>query len=326
MYGRKVRAKPIANVIREVELWAEAGTELIFFSDDNFVGNRPYAKDLLRALIKFNSGRKNRVYFYTQASIDMAKDRELLELMRDANFAGVFIGIESPRKSSLAETLKVQNVHTDDITEAIHIVQSYGLWVSGGMIVGFDHDDTDIFEEQYQFLQEAGVVFAQMSILEAMPKTPLYERIKEAGRLIDYTEGLATNIMPLSMSYDELVQGYTRLIQRVYAYDAYRERYLNSLAKMKDHSFAGDHPKRTLRGMWSLLRIVGYYLLTLDVERRRFFFEMMRGTFKLSPTAWRWTIRYLANFIHFHIFSRKHVLVVMAPLTQPVPVEQAKAS
>ena len=92
----------------------------------------------------FNAGRKHPVYFYTQASIDTAKDTALLELMRDANFAGVFIGIESPRKAALAETLKMQNVHTEDMAEAIHTIQSYGLFVSGGMIIGFDSDDMDI--------------------------------------------------------------------------------------------------------------------------------------------------------------------------------------
>src|SRR5262249_32544384 len=152
-------------------------------------------------------------------SIDTARDVELMELMRDANFAGMFIGIESPRKSSLTETLKVQNVHTVDLEQAVHTIQSYGLWVSGGMIVGFDHDDTDIFNEQYDFLQRSGVVFAQMSLLEAMPKTPLWERMKSSGRLLEYRKGLLTNIVPMNMTYQQLVNGYTELIKRVYKHD-----------------------------------------------------------------------------------------------------------
>lgn len=325
MYGRKVRTKPIETVLREVELWADAGTELIFFSDDNFVGNRPYAKELLRALVAFNSKRAHPIYFYTQASIDTARDRELMELLRDANFAGIFIGIESPRKSSLSETMKVQNVHTSDLDEAIHTIQSYGLWVSGGMIVGFDHDDKDIFDEQFQFLQRTGVVFAQMSLLEAMPKTPLWERMKANGRLLEYRRGLATNISPLNLTYQELVNGYTDLIRRVYSYDAYRDRYLTSLRYMKGHTFPNDRPPRKWSHYLNLIRICAYYLCTLESQRRRFFFDMMKGTFSINPYAWRWTVRYLANFIHFHQYAQKHVWVVMAPMTEQV-LHEAKAS
>lgn len=316
VFGRKVRMKPVETVMKEVELWARGGSQWIFFSDDNFVGNRVYCKQLLRKLIEFNKPRRHPIFFYTQASIDMARDPELLELMREANFAGAFIGIESPRKSSLTETLKVQNVHTDDLSAAIHTVQSYGLWVSGGMIVGFDNDDVNIFEEQFQFLQQSGVVFAQMSLLEAMPKTPLYERIKASGRLIPYKDGLATNIMPANMTYEELISGYSKLIKRVYGYDAFAERFLTSLSYMKSASFALDRPSLRLRGFIGLCRLLAYYLLTSDSHRRRFFIKIMRGTLQLHPAAWKWAVRYAINFVHFHRFANTHVMVVLAPIAE----------
>ncbi len=272
VFGRKVRSKPVAAVIQEVQTWADSGQQVVFFSDDNFIGKRVYAKELLRALIEFNKPRKNKICFYTQASIDAAKDKELLELMRDANFGGFFIGIESPRKSALTETLKMQNVHTESLDQAIHTIQSYGLWVSGGMIVGFDNDDKDIFEEQYQFLQKAGVVFAQMSLLEAMPKTPLYARIKESGRLLAYKDGLATNIQPLNLSYHDLVEGYTNLIQKVYTHEACAERYLTSLKYMKDYTFPYESNRPSLHNFLTGLRILKHYLLTLDNGRRKLFF------------------------------------------------------
>lgn len=315
MYGRKVRTKPVDKVLQEVGLWADAGVDLIFFSDDNFVGNRPYCKELLRGLIDFNSRRAHPLCFYTQASIDMARDPELLRLMADANFAGVFIGIESPRKESLTETLKVQNVHTQDISEAVHTIQSYGLFVSGGMIVGFDHDDPEIFEEQFQFLQKSGVVFAQMSILEAMPKTPLYERIKASGRLIEYHDNLVTNIAPLNMSFEQLTEGYTHLIKRVYSFAAYRDRYLKSLDYMKDYGFPCDRPRPRLRNLLAVLRTICFYLFSPEPGARAFLYEMIAGTLKRQPRAWRWTMRYLTNFIHFHTYADRHVMVVMAPMT-----------
>lgn len=322
VFGRKVRTKPIDVVIKEVQLWADAGQDLIFFSDDNFVGNRPYAKQLLKELIKFNSARKHPICFYTQASIDMAKDDELLALLRDANFWGAFIGIESPRKAALQESLKMQNVHTEDLALAIHKIQSYGLFVSGGMIIGFDNDDADIFEEQHAFLQRAGVVFAQMSLLEAMPKTPLWDRMKEGGRLVEYREGLCTNIKPLNMTYEELVGGYTQLIQRVYSYASYKERFLGSLARMNGYTFPLDRPRPRLRNLFNLFKIFCYYILTLNRERQKFFFEMVKGTLEINPRAWRWTARYLCNFIHFHNYAHNIVMVVMAPLVkaEPAPV------
>ncbi len=316
MYGRKVRAKPIARVLEEVKLWCDAGQQFVFFSDDNFVGNRVYAKQLLRALAEFNADRKHPVYFYTQASIDTAKDTALLELMRDANFAGVFIGIESPRKAALAETLKMQNVHTEDMAEAIHTIQSYGLFVSGGMIIGFDSDDKDIFEEQFQFLQRAGVPFAQMSLLEAMPKTPLWTRMQDTGRLIEYREGLCTNIKPVTMTYEELITGYTQLIRKVYEFDNYVERYLTSLKFMQGNLFINDKPRLHFQALNTFFKILGYFALSKDARRRKFLKDMVVGTWKLQPRAWRWTFRYMINFIHFHQYAESNVMVVMAPAVE----------
>jgi radical SAM superfamily enzyme YgiQ (UPF0313 family)/fatty acid desaturase len=323
VFGRKVRAKPVETVMREVQMWADGGSQIIFFSDDNFVGNRVYCKSLLRSLIEFNKKRQYPVYFYTQASIDSAKDPELLGLMRDANFAGMFIGIESPRMSSLTETHKVQNVHTEDMSEAIHIIQSYGLFVSGGMIVGFDNDDVDIFDEQYEFLQRAGVVFAQMSLLEAMPKTPLYDRIKASGRLLEYYHGLPTNIMPMNMTLDELVAGYSRLIKRVYSYDAYAERYLLTLRNMNGHKFEMDNPLPLLRNLAGLVRTVMYYVCTTDRAKHKFFIKMMKGTMEINPHAWKWTLRYMVNFIHFHKFAHEDLLTTMAPMATKLPAAKA---
>lgn len=323
VFGRKVRTKPIEVVMKEVQLWADAGQELIFFSDDNFVGNRPYAKELLRELIRFNNARKHPVYFYTQASIDMAKDDELLGLLRDANFAGAFIGIESPRKAALQESLKVQNVHTEDLAVAIHKIQSCGLFVSGGMIVGFDNDDKDIFDEQFEFLQRAGVVFAQLSLLEAMPKTPLWERMKQNGRLEEYRTGLCTNIKPLNMTYDELVEGYSQLIRRVYDYDAYLERYLGTLTRMGSHKFPLDRPQPRLQNLINLLKIIVFYVFTVNARRRKFFFQMIQGTRRINPNAWRWTVRYLCNFIHFHRYAYEIGMVVIAPLVKMQPPQDS---
>lgn len=329
LYGRKVRTKPTDHVIREIELWADAGQEHIFFSDDNFVGNRPYVKDLLRKLVVWNSQRRNPLYFYTQASIDTARDKELLELLRDANFAGIFIGIESPRKSSLAEMHKIQNLHTTDLIEAIRTVQSYGLQVSAGMIVGSDHDDPDIFEEQYRFLQEAGITYVQLSVLEATPKTPLWDRMKRDGRLVEYEDGFSTFIQPMSMTYQQLIDGFTWLIQKLYSFDAFKERYFTMLHQMRHHEFSMDRPRQTLRNWRAFLNIISFYAFHRNPQYRKFFREIIAGTMTINPRALNWAFRYLGYMIHWHKFAYSHVLTVRKePSAQPAvaSAEHAKAS
>ena len=174
MYGRKMRFKPVEQVIQETGGLAGAGAGKVFFADDNFIGNRAYAKELLRAVVAWNTRQRSPLSFYTQASVDMVRDEELLGLMRDANFFSVFLGIETPRKASLLEAHKGQNEKLD-LVEAVHKIQSYNLFVSAGMIVGFDHDDPSIFEEQYEFLQEAGIPIVLVNALEAVPGTPLFQ-------------------------------------------------------------------------------------------------------------------------------------------------------
>src|SRR5207248_5290739 len=123
VFGRKMRFKPVEQVLREVQAWHRAGAPVVFFADDNFVGHRAYAKDLLRALARWNARQARPLAFYTQASIDMVRDEELLRLLRDANFNEVFVGIETPRKASLAETRKTQNEKVD-LVDAVHTLQA----------------------------------------------------------------------------------------------------------------------------------------------------------------------------------------------------------
>jgi radical SAM superfamily enzyme YgiQ (UPF0313 family) len=147
------RFKPVEQELGEVEAWHRTGVPVVFFADDNFVGHRAYAKELLRELEKWNAKQSRPLSFYTQASIDMVRDQELLTLLRKANFNEVFVGIESPRKSSLAEARKTQNEKLD-LVEAVHTIQSHNIFVVAGMTAGFDNDDPTIFDEQFDFCQE----------------------------------------------------------------------------------------------------------------------------------------------------------------------------
>src|SRR3954469_13385521 len=267
MYGRKMRFKPVAQVIREIEAWQARGAGKVFFADDNFIGNRAYAKELLRAVARWNARQRRPVGFYTQASIDMVRDEELLALLRDANFFAVFLGIETPRKASLGEAQKTQNAKLD-LVRAVHTIQSYNLFISAGMIVGFDNDDPSIFEEQYEFLQEAQIPIVLVNALEAVPRTPLYNRLKAEGRLLTgqadaddttrYKRGVGmTNFRPRHITGEELKRGLERLFQKLYAPEAFTARLLGNLSRFKDVTF---RPERLQAGYLAVFgRLIRYY-------------------------------------------------------------------
>jgi radical SAM superfamily enzyme YgiQ (UPF0313 family) len=291
-------------VIQEVQAWADRGMTYVFFADDNFVGHRAYAKDLLRALARWNGSRREALTFYTQASIDMARDEELLALLRDANFVMVFIGIESPRKASLAETRKTQNERLD-LVAAVHKVQSYNLFVAAGMIVGFDQDDAAIFDEQYAFLQAAHIPIVMLSVLLAVPKTPLYRRLEAAGRLGDLagdavarylgTSG-GTNFRPLNMTAEELRRGQEGLYRRLYAPGAFAERLLGNLGRFHDVTYRPEAVRPD--ALATFLRLAGYYW-RLGRAARRFFWGVLGRAVRRSPRTAPQVAQFLGMFKHF---------------------------
>jgi radical SAM superfamily enzyme YgiQ (UPF0313 family) len=309
MYGRKMRLKPVEQVLQEVQAWHARGAGQVFFADDNFIGNRAYAKDLLRALAKWNAGQSKPLTFYTQASIDMARDDELLGLMRDANFGSVFIGIESPRKASLAETHKTQNERID-LVAAVRKVQSYNLFITAGMIVGFDQDDASIFEEQYAFLQAANVPVVMLSVLLAVPKTPLYQRLEAAGRINNGTDierfvgtSGGTNFRPLNMTPDELRHGQETLYRRLYAPEAFAARLLGNLGQFRNVKYRPE-PFR-LDKLATFFRLIGHYWRQ-GKTARRFFWKLLGTTVRRSPRSTRLVIMMLGMYKHFcEIHSRK---------------------
>ncbi|HVX62092.1 MAG TPA: B12-binding domain-containing radical SAM protein [Pirellulales bacterium] len=223
IYGRKPRVKQPAQLVAELEDMRQAGFHSAFIVDDNFIGNKKKAKALLEELIPWMERHNYPLRLTTEASIDLADDAELLELMYRANFRSVFIGIETPRLASLQETKKFQNARGDSLAAKLSRIQNAGLDVNGGFIVGFDSDDQGIFEDQFQFIQENGITLAMVGMLQAIPKTPLYERLQRDGRLVE--EDPSCNFVPKQMSREELRQGYWDLVKRLYAPEAYLDRY-----------------------------------------------------------------------------------------------------
>lgn len=229
IHGRQPRHKSIAQVLEEVRALVELGTSQIFFCDDNFIGDPRYAKLLLKELIPLTQSFDNPIEFFTQVSLSVAQYDEILELLADANFSGLFIGIETPNIDSLIATNKAHNC-ISDIVQAVKKTQSYGLVIQAGMIVGFDQDDINIFDQQFEFLQEAGIANPMLNTLKAPPGTKLWVRLHKEGRLVQLGDPTSTNgfdrklgagfdpftnIIPQKMTRQQLMHGYRNLLERV---------------------------------------------------------------------------------------------------------------
>ncbi|HEX9653423.1 MAG TPA: radical SAM protein, partial [bacterium] len=200
MFGRKPRTKSLAQVGAELDLLRKLDVKNVFFVDDNLIGNKRLAKELMVFLKDYQQQHDYRFHFGTEASLNLAHDDELLRAFRQANFEWVFIGIESPDEESLKETRKMQNTR-QNILSSVRKIYEHGIEILAGFIIGFDNDTKDTFEKQFQFITKSGIQAAMVGLLTAAPKTPLYERLQKEGRLIpnannsDNTK-LFTNVIP----------------------------------------------------------------------------------------------------------------------------------
>ena len=225
--GRVPRTKASEQVMGELSALYDRGWRGgVFIVDDNFIGNKQKVKRLLPDLTHWNQERKYPFHFITEASLNLADDDELMKMMVDANFSQVFLGIETPNEESLTECNKVQNAERD-LAASIQKIQQAGLEVMGGFIVGFDNDPPSIFEQQIRFIQRVGVVTAMVGLLHAVPRTPLYQRLKLQGRILMDSTGNNTdgtlNFIP-KMDTQLLVDGYRQIINTIYAPKEYYER------------------------------------------------------------------------------------------------------
>ena len=231
LFGRRPRSKPLPRLLAELEsLYARGWRGAVFFVDDNFIGDKPRLKrEILPALIDWMETREYPFYFYTEASIDLADDPQLLELMVSAGFEEVFIGIETPHEAGLAESGKLQNKNRD-LLASVKCIQQGGLQVHGGFIVGFDSDPATIFERQIRFIQESGIVTAMVGILTAMRGTKLFQRLEREGRLLKDSTGNNTaidlNFVP-RMPPEALIAGYQSILDTIYAPKQYYQRVIN---------------------------------------------------------------------------------------------------
>jgi len=302
MNGRVPRTKQPAQVVREIEALRAAGwRDRVFIVDDNFIGNRKRAKELLRELIRWRERTASKMGFLTEASVNLADDRELLELMVQAGFKKVFLGLETPSLESLAECGKRQNC-ARDLREATLILQGAGLEVMGGFIVGFDSDGEDIFQRQFEFIQRSGVVTAMVGLLNALPQTALYARLLREGRMLAESCGNNTETainFVTRLDRDVLIRGYRDLMRRLYEPGHYYRRIRTFLA-----AYRPQGPR--LHFSWADARAFAASLWLLGVwQRGRLaFWRLLTTTLVSSPAKFGVAVELAILGHHFRKVAR----------------------
>jgi len=255
IYGRKPRTKSPAQVLAELDqLHAMKWRGSVFIVDDNFIGNKPKVKELLPYVADWNARNGSPFTFFTEASLNLSDDKDLLQLMKDARFNRVFLGIETPVEASLKEAQKLQNTRRS-LMDSVRRIQTYGMEVMAGFIVGFDSDPEDIFDRQVEFIQESGIPMAMVGLLLALPGTQLYRRLQKEGRLVDEGGGnnmdLSLNFIP-KMNAQRLVEGYRSILERIYHPEAYYDRVRQFL----EHFEPVAHTKRRLSDYQAFFRSI----------------------------------------------------------------------
>lgn len=274
LYGRNPRLKTPAQVLGELDLIAGAGATSVYFVDDNFIGNQKAALELLPHLVEWQTRHRYPVRFACEATLNIAKNERVLALMREAGFVTVFCGIETPEPEALHAISKDQNLRLP-ILDAVQRINSYGLEVVSGIILGLDTDRPDTAERLIEFIQASNIPLLTINILYALPKTPLWRRLEAEGRLLP-DAGRESNVA-FKLPYETVLDMWRRAITAAYEPEALYARFAYNIA----HTFARrkSYPVNPARASWSNVHL-GLGILTRLIWR-----VGVRGDYR--RTFWR---------------------------------------
>ena len=301
IFGRRIRVKSIEQVMLEVKQIGDFGRREIFFSDDNFVMNKKHTKSLLEELIKFNKNLKHPIKYSTQVTIDIAVDEELLDMMRDANFSAVFIGIETPNKESLIETNKAHNLKMD-LIEAVNRIQSRGIFIMSGGMIGFDHDDKNIFNLFDNFLTKAGLPIPVAGLMVARKGTKLWNRLEQEGRLlknVSQDDFGRVNYHPKLMSKEQLEYGFMQFqVTCELNYQKFIKRFQNFIDQVNIKNINQQRLiQTTIYKIVPGIRIILYFLFNKDYKNRQLFIEMVKIAKRKNKLFIPWAFEMIVFFI-----------------------------
>ncbi len=298
--GHKPRTKGSQQMVDELEaIYSHGWRGSLFIVDDNFIGNKKKLKaEILPTMIEWSKKRKYPFTFFTEASIDLADDDELMELMTEAGFNRVFIGIETPNEDSLLECHKLQNQNRD-LAASVKRIQNYGFEVQGGFIIGFDSDPASIFRKQINFIQKTGIVTAMVGLLNAPKGTKLYQRLKKENRLLKDMSGdntdFSINFIP-KMKYETLVTGYQQVLDTIYSPRHYYERMVAFLKEYKPRQTARISQLR-FSHITSFIKTI--WFLGVTDRGRRYFWRLLILTLLRRPRHFALSIGLSVSGFHF---------------------------
>ncbi|HKO42291.1 MAG TPA: radical SAM protein [Pyrinomonadaceae bacterium] len=277
IYGRVPRTKSNQQMVAELDALLELGWRgTVFIVDDNFIGNKKNVRKFMPALADWQEQHGQPFSLLTEASVNLADDEELLSEMRRAGFRKVFLGIETPVEESLKEAQKSQN--RGDLLAAVKRIQSYGMEVMAGFIVGFDNDPEDIFQRQIEFIRESAIPLAMVGLLTALPDTQLWRRLAKEGRLLGESTGnntnIALNFIP-RMDPARLIEGYKSIMRTIYNSPEFYQRALDSL-KRTPQKMSEPLRYNLVSGVTAFTRIVVKLGIT-DRDRKEFWRYFVRA-------------------------------------------------
>jgi radical SAM superfamily enzyme YgiQ (UPF0313 family) len=306
LFGRKVRTKSSEQVIAEMDRLYQAGWKgSVMFVDDNFIGNKKKLKnELLPAIIDWMKVHNYPFVFATEASINLADDKQLMRLMVKAGFIKVFVGIESPDESSLIECNKIPN-NNRNMIQCVRNIQRSGIEVTGGFIVGFDSDPPNIFERQVDFIQRSGIVTAMVGLLNAPKLSKLYARMDREGRVTSSFSGDNTNFSmnfePL-MDKEELMKGYVNLIRDIYSNRSYYQRVVQFL---KHYKLPVNRQKVTVNRIMAFFKSMLYIGIISD--GRKYYWNLLFWSIYNRPKTFPMAVTFSIYGYHFRkVFNENH--------------------
>jgi radical SAM superfamily enzyme YgiQ (UPF0313 family) len=259
LYGRKPRTKTPQQLIAELEYLYELGwRETIFMVDDNFIGNKRNVKLLLKELQPWMAEKGYPFSFNTEASVDLAQDQELMDLMVACNFGSVFLGIETPDEESLKVTKKFQNTR-DTLSDSVHKIISTGIRVMAGFIIGFDGEKSGAGDRIVRFVEKTNIPLALFSMLQALPDTALWHRLEKEGRLLgksgDINQTTLMNYIP-TRPIEEIAREYVEGFWDLYDPIAFLDRTYRCYRILGEANYPKKEKKAKKPFDWAILRAV----------------------------------------------------------------------
>jgi radical SAM superfamily enzyme YgiQ (UPF0313 family) len=317
--GHRPRTKGRQQMIDELEaLYRRGWRGSLFIVDDNFIGNKKKLKaETLPTILEWSKKKKYPFLFFTEASINLADDERLMDLMAEAGFNRVFIGIETPNEDSLVECNKLQNKNRD-LAASVKKIQNHGFEVQGGFILGFDSDPVSIFKKQINFIQNTGIVTAMVGLLNAPRGTKLYRRLKKENRLLNDFSGdntdFSINFIP-KMKYETLVTGYKHVLDTIYSPRQYYERVVAFLKEYKPRKTPGisqlrfNHITGFLKSLW---------FLGVINKGRRYFWRLLIFTLLKRPRHFALSISLSVSGFHFRKVAESYNKTILSMRRQSV--------